>query len=111
VLALFTMVGHEVPEMPQWRAQVADAEARQAERMKEMQKLFSGRTRLSEPRLDEPMEWDEDVPPWQAREQPTAQHAPAGEIAAPIRRTTPKVGRNDPCPCGSGKKYKKCCGK
>jgi preprotein translocase subunit SecA len=23
---------------------------------------------------------------------------------------TPKVGRNDPCPCGSGKKYKKCCG-
>jgi SEC-C motif domain protein len=27
-----------------------------------------------------------------------------------IRRETPKVGRNDPCPCGSGKKYKKCCG-
>jgi uncharacterized protein len=26
------------------------------------------------------------------------------------RRTAPKVGRNDPCPCGSGKKYKKCCG-
>lgn len=25
------------------------------------------------------------------------------------RRATPKVGRNDPCPCGSGKKYKKCC--
>jgi len=30
--------------------------------------------------------------------------------AAPYIRTTPKVGRNDPCPCGSGKKYKKCCG-
>ncbi|MEW6515794.1 MAG: preprotein translocase subunit SecA [candidate division FCPU426 bacterium] len=28
----------------------------------------------------------------------------------PIRRATPKVGRNDPCPCGSGKKYKKCHG-
>jgi SEC-C motif domain protein len=27
-----------------------------------------------------------------------------------IRRETPKIGRNDPCPCGSGKKYKKCCG-
>ena len=26
------------------------------------------------------------------------------------RRNAPKVGRNDPCPCGSGKKYKKCCG-
>jgi preprotein translocase subunit SecA len=28
----------------------------------------------------------------------------------PIHRDAPKVGRNDPCPCGSGKKYKKCCG-
>ncbi|MCA1962198.1 MAG: DUF1186 domain-containing protein [Desulfomonile sp.] len=26
-------------------------------------------------------------------------------------RTTPKIGRNEPCPCGSGKKYKKCCGR
>ena len=29
---------------------------------------------------------------------------------ATIRRDVPKVGRNDPCPCGSGKKYKQCCG-
>jgi len=29
---------------------------------------------------------------------------------APERREAPKVGRNDECPCGSGKKYKKCCG-
>jgi len=28
---------------------------------------------------------------------------------APIVRESPKIGRNDPCPCGSGKKYKKCC--
>ena len=28
----------------------------------------------------------------------------------PYRREEPKVGRNDPCPCGSGKKHKKCCG-
>ena len=34
----------------------------------------------------------------------------APQPAAPIRRDTPKVGRNDPCPCGSGRKYKKCCG-
>ncbi|MGA1862477.1 preprotein translocase subunit SecA [Deferribacter thermophilus] len=32
------------------------------------------------------------------------------EKKKPIRRVNPKVGRNDPCPCGSGKKYKKCCG-
>ena len=29
--------------------------------------------------------------------------------AAPYVRAAPKIGRNDPCPCGSGKKYKKCC--
>lgn len=28
-----------------------------------------------------------------------------------VRRSSPKVGRNDPCPCGSGKKYKNCCGR
>ncbi|CAG0944456.1 Protein translocase subunit SecA [Gammaproteobacteria bacterium] len=33
-------------------------------------------------------------------------HAPA----EPYRRETPKLGRNDPCHCGSGKKYKKCHG-
>ncbi len=29
----------------------------------------------------------------------------------PVRRDSAKVGRNDPCSCGSGRKYKKCCGK
>lgn len=28
-----------------------------------------------------------------------------------VKRKTPKIGRNDPCPCGSGKKYKHCCGR
>ncbi|WP_315329659.1 YchJ family metal-binding protein, partial [Treponema socranskii] len=28
-----------------------------------------------------------------------------------IRREGKKIGRNDPCPCGSGKKYKQCCGR
>ena len=27
-----------------------------------------------------------------------------------VRKASEKIGRNDPCPCGSGKKYKKCCG-
>ena len=31
-------------------------------------------------------------------------------VATTIRRDQPKIGRNDPCPCGSGKKFKKCCG-
>jgi len=41
-----------------------------------------------------------------------AQMADEGKQAVrTIVRDRPKVGRNDPCPCGSGKKYKKCCGK
>ena len=39
--------------------------------------------------------------------------AAAGEEAGmvkTVRRDQPKIGRNEPCPCGSGKKYKKCCG-
>ncbi len=31
-------------------------------------------------------------------------------IVETVRRTNPKTGRNDPCPCGSGKKFKNCCG-
>lgn len=29
---------------------------------------------------------------------------------APVKYTQPKTGRNDPCPCKSGRKFKKCCG-
>ncbi|MEI9885828.1 MAG: SEC-C metal-binding domain-containing protein [Rhizomicrobium sp.] len=32
-----------------------------------------------------------------------------GESKRQVVNLTPKVGRNDPCPCGSGKKHKKCC--
>jgi len=40
-------------------------------------------------------------------------HGDGGEAARvnPVKRQGSKVGRNDPCPCGSGKKYKRCCGK
>ena len=39
----------------------------------------------------------------------TAQHTQGQSIT--VRRSSPKIGRNDPCPCGSGKKYKNCCGR
>jgi preprotein translocase subunit SecA len=45
------------------------------------------------------------------RELDAASRAGAGEASQPTqRRAGEKVGRNDPCPCGSGKKYKKCHG-
>lgn len=34
-----------------------------------------------------------------------------GQRLGPVVRDQPKVGRNEPCPCGSGKKYKRCCGR
>ena len=37
-------------------------------------------------------------------------YARAAARPEPYERTGPKVGRNEPCPCGSGKKYKRCCG-
>ncbi len=40
-----------------------------------------------------------------------ATHPEAQSGDTTFKRDTPKVGRNDPCPCGSGKKYKQCCGK
>ncbi len=40
---------------------------------------------------------------------PVAEEAPP-RLEIPGRRELPKVGRNDPCPCGSGKKFKNCCG-
>jgi preprotein translocase subunit SecA len=42
-----------------------------------------------------------------ADQQQAAEPQPVKQIV----RDVPKVGRNDPCPCGSGKKYKKCCGR
>jgi len=45
-------------------------------------------------------------------QQEQAANTPVGQATGPatVRRKQPKVGRNDPCPCGSGKKYKKCHG-
>lgn len=47
---------------------------------------------------------------YQSQDSNGNQNAEAQRVA-PIRREEPKVGRNQPCPCGSGKKYKHCCGK
>ena len=57
-----------------------------------------------------------DMPDGAARSATPRSAAPSGTLAAAagqvvtVKRTVPKVGRNDPCPCGSGKKYKHCHG-
>jgi hypothetical protein len=70
----------------------------------------------------EPRHWAERADPWSfySPEEIAARQSESGDededdadyALAPVEtyvRPTPKVGRNDPCPCGSGKKYKKCC--
>jgi len=44
------------------------------------------------------------------RKHPEALGNPNAALPETFRRETPKTGRNELCPCGSGKKYKKCCG-
>jgi preprotein translocase subunit SecA len=60
---------------------------------------------------------EEDVPAFEPKEQKQnmilsrGEKPPEKERPQTVHRAGSKVGRNDPCPCGSGKKYKKCCGK
>ncbi len=49
-------------------------------------------------------------PVWLDRAMPTLGSARIHPGEGTYKRAQPKIGRNDPCPCGSGRKYKKCCG-
>jgi hypothetical protein len=53
-------------------------------------------------------DFDEDDPDFDFKDGPDFDFGNIPEPFLPVRNT-PKVGRNEPCPCGSGKKYKKCC--
>jgi preprotein translocase subunit SecA len=68
----------------------------------------ANKTRESRPEFTLPQAAGEPLP-MEQREMYT--NSPEGPKVETFRRDQPKVGRNDPCPCGSGKKYKKCCGK
>ncbi|HNW43771.1 MAG TPA: SEC-C metal-binding domain-containing protein [Elusimicrobiales bacterium] len=53
---------------------------------------------------------DKEVKRWMQKNPQVLQGGEAVKVET-VRRDAPKVGRNEDCPCGSGKKYKKCCGK
>jgi preprotein translocase subunit SecA len=70
--------------------------------------VFSARQEMVHPQAALPA----NRPEAQVSETPEpAARAAAAPRASPVKSDQPKVGRNDLCPCGSGKKYKKCCGK
>ena len=73
------------------------------ERIKEETVRFLFRVQIARP---------EEVAAREKAEKDKLVYSHDGEVARqPVRRSEKKVGRNQPCPCGSGKKYKKCCGK
>ncbi|HCW04544.1 MAG TPA: hypothetical protein DGK91_08455 [Clostridium sp.] len=47
----------------------------------------------------------------QREERQTFENQGGGEVEKKPIKVDQKIGRNDPCPCGSGKKYKNCCGR
>ena len=63
--------------------------------------------------VDAKADWLYELPQWNEifTEEQLKQYYKEQKAAQTYRREGPKVGRNDPCPCGSGKKYKKCCGR
>jgi len=83
-----------------------------AERVEWLREWDKGYVRDAEAEMAGLGMFDSDLMDWPS-EDDEADEADEGEVRAqaePYVRDLPKVGRNDPCPCGSGKKYKKCCG-
>ncbi|HEV2292950.1 MAG TPA: SEC-C metal-binding domain-containing protein [Tepidisphaeraceae bacterium] len=119
LIAVAAMNGVGLPEEPYWRSLLARRDARAAKMTARFDALFAKELRgnwlrdgitlpARENDPDEDDAQDEtDADLWDA----PAMNNLAEEPIAPYRRPAPKVGRNDPCPCKSGKKYKKCCGK
>ena len=66
--------------------------------------------RITSTRHDEAASVTADAPSESASGNAPLEPGQESKTIDPIRNADPKVGRNDPCPCGSGKKYKKCCG-
>jgi len=78
----------EIPELPDIVRKRDEQEVRQKARQKELNELADNYKKN--------------------KEQGQGMLENGGKVV-PFKRESPKVGRNDPCPCGSGKKYKKCC--
>jgi hypothetical protein len=98
LVASALMVGYEFPELGAMReeALARDVEDAQARAGGELGGAYRD--------VDD---WEDDEPGYPALPERLDDQYPAATL--PIKNEAPKVGRNDPCPCGSGKKYKKCC--
>jgi hypothetical protein len=111
LLTLATMTGVNLAEGPEWRRKIEERRARWS---MGMSNVDTAMTQVSPAMGSSPVYTGplRPVPPEFRRSAATAvAERPALAAKKPFRNAQPKVGRNDPCPCGSGKKHKKCCGK
>jgi hypothetical protein len=93
LVAVSTILGVTFPEYPIWKREAGEKLAKQERRMKEMWSFMQA----PPPAL----------PPKPAPAKVSGEFLEQKPV--PFLRTKRQVGRNDPCPCGSGKKFKKCC--
>jgi hypothetical protein len=93
LVAVSTALGVTFPEYPIWKRETERKLAKQERRMKEMQEFMQAPVKPPVPAKPSARERDDFL-----------ERKPA-----PFLHTEKQVGRNDPCPCGSGKKFKKCC--
>jgi hypothetical protein len=94
LVAVSAVLGVTFPEYPIWKREAEEKLAKQERRMKEMRDFLQAPVEPARPPTPAPaQQWDDFLEP----------------KPVPFLRTEKQVGRNDPCPCGSGKKYKKCC--
>jgi hypothetical protein len=113
LLATAIMTGVTLPDEPAWRKRIAAYHNRMANSRLSLDSMLARMRRdwiksgMSSPTADKtPDEPERDSPPQFIS---SRDHYP--DPVQPIRNTARKIGRNDPCPCASGKKFKKCCGK
>jgi SEC-C motif len=96
LLPVIQILGIELPEAEQWREEREEREQFQLERQRDLEELGAEYDELEEEGIDPLTRL---VPPYDR----------SNGAGMTYRRFDERVGRNDPCPCGSGKKYKKCC--
>ena len=94
LVAVSTVLGVTFPEYLIWKHEAEEKWAKAERRMKEMRGFLQVPAQPALPPKSAPATDHDDY----LERKPT-----------PFLRTDKQVGRNDPCPCGSGKKYKKCC--
>jgi len=113
LVAACTVMGTSFPEYDEWyQTAVKEAWGWRYEERERIRKNFVDSD--DEDDLDDE-EWDIDEE-WDVEDEEDEDFDGVGfggepYALPPFRQVQPRVGRNDPCPCGSGKKYKKCCGR